>query len=101
MSNLAIDGNRDALEARAGLPGYDQPFAQFTANNGILSVGASDVSIRDVRFRNMAGFAVLVDRSKGVRIERISVDQSGSRNAAGRNNTTGGVLLEEARRTSW
>jgi parallel beta-helix repeat protein len=92
---FTIDGNRDALEQRVGLPGSNTPFRNFTVNNGILIEGATDVKISDVTFRQVAGFAILVSGSKQVRIERVRIEDSGSRNAAGRNNTTGGILLEE------
>jgi hypothetical protein len=36
-----------------------------------------------------------VSRSSRVRIENVQVEDSGSRNAKGRNNTSGGILLEE------
>jgi hypothetical protein len=51
--------------------------------------------VEDVRFRNIAGFAVLASRARDIMIDRIQVTDSGSRNAAGRNNATGGVLIEE------
>jgi parallel beta-helix repeat protein len=92
---FTIDGNRDALEQRVGLPGSNTPFRNFTVNNGILIEGVTDVKISDVTFRQVAGFAILVSGSKQVRIERVRIEDSGSRNAAGRNNTTGGILLEE------
>ena len=93
--DFTIDGNRDALEQRVGLPGSDTAFRRFTVNNGILIEDATDVKISNVSFRQMAGFAILVSGSKKVRIERAHIEESGSRNAAGRNNTTGGILLEE------
>jgi hypothetical protein len=93
--DFTIDGNRDALELRVGLPGSDAPFRRFTVNNGILIEDATDVEISNVNFRQVAGFGILVSGSKQVRIERVNIDESGSRNAAGRNNTTGGILLEE------
>jgi len=48
-----------------------------------------------VKFHDIAGFAVLLSRSQNVRVERVRVESSGSRNAKGRNNTTGGILFEE------
>jgi hypothetical protein len=53
------------------------------------------VTIDRVIVRAVAGFAVLVSRSRNVIIENVGVHRSGSRNAAGKNNTTGGILLEE------
>ncbi len=95
LRDFTVDGNRAALEERTGLPGYDVPFARFTRNNGVLAEGVADLGIQNVRFREIAGFAVLVSRARRVTIDGVRVLDSGSRNAAGRNNTTGGILLEE------
>jgi hypothetical protein len=93
--NFTIDGNRDALERRQELPGSATPFLAFTANNGILIEGGGDIAVSGVNFRGVAGFSILVSGSKQVRIEQVQIEDSGSRNAAGKNNTTGGILLEE------
>jgi hypothetical protein len=95
LLDFNVDGNRQQLEARLGLPGYDVPFAHFTPANGVLAEGVDHLAIRGVRFRNIAGFAVLVSRSRMVAIDDVRVADSGSRNLAGRNNSTGGILLEE------
>jgi hypothetical protein len=95
LSGFTIDGDREALEIRAGLPPWDTPFARFTAANGVLADGVSGLVVENLRFRNIAGFAVLASRARDVAIDRIQVAVSGSRNAAGRNNGTGGVLIEE------
>ena len=95
LSGFTIDGAREALEIRAGLPRWDTPFARFTVANGVFAEGVSGLLVENVHFRNIAGFAVLASRARNVTIDRIQVTDSGSRNAAGRNNGTGGVLLEE------
>jgi hypothetical protein len=95
LSGFTVDGAREAVEVRAGLPRWDTPFARFTAANGVFAEGVSGLVVENVRFRNMAGFAVLVSRARDVAIDRVQVSDSGSRNAAGRNNSTGGILLEE------
>jgi hypothetical protein len=95
LRDFAVDGNREKLEARTGLPGYDVPFARFTPNNGVLAEGVEHLTILNVRFRRIAGFAVLVSRSRQVAIDGVWVADSGSRNPAGGNNTSGGILLEE------
>ncbi len=94
LHDFSIEGNRQTNEVRTGLPPYDVPFARFTTGNGILVEGASGVTIQHVHFREIAGFAVLVHRSRAILINRVAVTDSGSRNAAGRNNATGGILLE-------
>jgi hypothetical protein len=95
LRDFAVDGNREALAAPAGLPPYDRPFAHYTPNNGILAEGVDGLTVENVTFRKVAGFAILVSRSRHVAINRVTVLDSGSRNAAGRNNSTGGILLEE------
>ncbi len=95
IRNLVIDGNRAVLERPAGLPPSDVPFCRFTANNGILAEDVRGLAVSAVRLTNIAGFAVLVARSSSVRIEHARIEDSGSRNAKGRNNSTGGILLEE------
>ncbi len=95
LHDFAVDGNREKLEARLELPRYDVPFARFTPGNGVLAEGVEHLAIRNLRFWNIAGFAVLVSRSRQVAIDGVRVADSGSRNLAGRNNSTGGILLEE------
>ena len=95
LRGFTIDGNRDALEQRTGLPPSDKPFSQFTRGNGVLAVGVSKLRIENMRFRHIAGFAVLVSRSRDIRIDQVEVADSGSHDTRGRNNSTGGILLEE------
>jgi Right handed beta helix region len=98
LRNITLDGNRDKLEQRTGLPPSNKPFSLFTRANGVLALGVRNLRLEGMSFRNIAGFAVLVSRSAGVRIERVQVDDSGSRDEHGRNNATGGILLEEGTR---
>ncbi len=95
LEGFSIDGNRAALEKPAGLPPSNVPFCRFTGNNGILAEDVNGLSVSNVRLGNVAGFAVLVARSSGVKIEKVRVNDSGSKNEKGRNNTTGGILIEE------
>jgi hypothetical protein len=95
LSDFAIDGSRESLEQRAGLPPYDVPFHRFTRNSGVLIVSSKQIGVSRVQFRRIAGFAILAAASQGIHVDRIRVSDSGSRNEAGRNNTTGGVLFEE------
>ena len=93
--DFAVDGNRGRLERRLALAPADQSFAHFYSTNGILIEEGDGLKIERVDFANMAGFAVLVNHSAHVSINRVRVENSGSRNAKGRNNSTGGILLEE------
>ena len=95
VRDLSIDGNRAALETRAGLPPSDTSFAKFTRANGVFAERVTGLTIERVACRNIAGFAVLVSGAHSVDIRRVTVADSGSRNSLGRNNSTGGILLEE------
>ena len=94
LRDFDIEGTRPTREVRTGLPPYDVPLPRGTTGNGILLASATAVSIDRVHFREIAGFAVLAHRARRVAIANIRVRDSGSRDANGRNNTTGGVLLE-------
>ncbi len=96
ITGLTLDGNRDALQAKPlGLPPSDVMFSRFTPDNGILAENVTGLTLKGVAAVNIAGFAVLVNASSKVRLEAITVRDSGSLNLKKRNNTTGGILLEE------
>ena len=90
-----IEGNRAALEKPIGLPVKDTPFARYYRNNGIVVENAARLSIRNVAFSAVANYPVLVSASSGVQIMNVRIEDCGSLSAAGRNNASGGVLLEE------
>jgi hypothetical protein len=99
LRNFAIDGNRAALEKPLPLAPSDKAFATFYPNNGILLEDADGVSMDHLDFTNIANFAVLVTHSHDVFLDHISIENSGSLNAKGRNNTSGGILLEQGTNT--
>jgi len=92
--NFAIDGNRPALEKPQAIAECDQSFANVFPNNGILIDDADGPELDHVDFVNITSFAVLANHSRSVLLDHLSVRDSGSRNAKGRNNTSGGILLE-------
>src|ERR1700694_1118603 len=93
--DLAIDGNRVALERPLALNPGNKPFATFYSNNGILLENARGVAIDRVRIGNVANYAILISRSSDIFISHVTVENSGSHNEKGRNNASGGILLEE------
>jgi len=93
--NFAIDGNRAALEKPISIPAGDRTFADTFANNGILIEDTAGLEIDHVDFANIASFAILVSHSRDILLDHLRVRNSGSLNALRRNNTTGGILLEE------
>jgi hypothetical protein len=95
IDGLSVDGNRDAVGKPLGLPGSDVMFSRFTPNNGILAETVTGLDIGPVKATGIAGFAILVNASHTVKIHNIEVSGSGGENARHRNNTSGGILLEE------
>lgn len=73
----------------------ENAFRRWHRDNGILADKVDGLEIRNVRFQRIAGFPILVSRSRRVHIEAVTIRDSGSRNKDGKNNTTGGILLEE------
>jgi hypothetical protein len=95
ISRLKIDGNRAAHGRPIAIAPYDQAFRDFYDRNGILIDDCDTVILRDLEIRQVAHFPILVSRSQHVRIQQSRIEYSGTLDAAGKNNTTGGILLEE------
>ena len=95
IRSLSIDGNRARLERPIGLPPSGQTFASFYSNNGLLFTDVSEVTVENVSFREIPGFAILASNAHGVHIDHVEVFDGGSNSPKGHNNTTGGILLEE------
>jgi hypothetical protein len=95
IERLKLDGNRAALERPFPIAPYDKAFVDFYPLNGILIDGGEGAILRDLEIRNVVNFPIVVARTQNVRIQQSRIEDSGSRDAAGKNNTTGGILLEE------
>ncbi len=95
LSGFTVRGNRTQLKSDWYLPVHEAAFADFYADNGIVVRNSTHVAIHDVRFKSIRAFPILVNRSSDVTLEGIRIEDSGTLNRAGRNNTTGGILLEE------
>ena len=94
IHDLTIDGHNWIANPQ-GLPPWNRPFRGFTDGNGIVIDGRRKVTIRDVTFRNISGFSILVSGSREITIDRVRIENCGSLDRAGRNNATGGILFEE------
>jgi hypothetical protein len=95
IHDISLDGNRDALTRPQSLPPSGTMFSRFTPNNGVLAEGVTNLEIAELNATGIAGFTILVNAGHTVRIHDIRIESSGSLNARKRNNTTGGILLEE------
>jgi hypothetical protein len=93
--DFSIDGNRATFDQPVEMAPSENAFRIFYSNNGILVDRVDGVEISDVQFAAIPGFAVIASRSSKIRIKNVLVEDSGTRNAKGRNNTTGGIVIEE------
>ena len=98
FAGFRIEGHRAALHKPIGLPVSDIPFARYYSDNGIVVENATRLTIRDVGFREVANYPLLVSASSGVRIESVRIEDCGSLSPSGHNNASGGILLEEGTR---
>ena len=92
---FAIDGNRAAFDQPAEMAPPENAYRIFYSNSGILLDRVMGAEIVQVQFTAIPGFAVIASRSWNVKIKNVLVEDSGTLNAKRRNNTTGGIVIEE------
>jgi hypothetical protein len=95
LSGFQIIGNRAALTAVKYLPPSDVTFANFYDANGVVFTASQRIAIHELSLQEIGGFPVLASHCSGVTIDHVTVKDSGTLNAQGHSNTTGGILLEE------
>ena len=95
FTGFHVEGNREALAKPIGLPTSDIPFARYYRANGIVVENAGNVVMRGVSFREVANYPAIVNGSAGVLLADLRIDDCGSLSPSGRNNASGGILLEE------
>jgi len=95
LSEFTIRGNRTELKSDWYLPEHYEPFADYYTDNGIVVRKSDQVVVRGVRFSNIRAFPLIVNASSHVLVESVDIKDCGTLNRAGRNNTTGGILMEE------
>jgi hypothetical protein len=98
LRNFDLDGDRVVLARPLEMVPPENAFRVYYRDNGILLDRAEGVTIREMRFADVANFPILIGRASRIRIERVTVEDCGSRDPRGRNNTTGGIVLEEGAR---
>ena len=95
LSGFAVEGHRKFVDERVGIPPANEAFTSFYSNNGVIFEGVRGLRITGLRFTEIPAFPIIVNQGQDVRIEDVHVRNSGSLNENGRNNTSGGILLEE------
>lgn len=95
VRRVTFKGNRAKAPQQQALPPSDRRFADHYQANGLLLIGSAEVVVENSTFTEIAAFAILASGVKKIRISHCKFINSGSLNNKGRNNTTGGVLLED------
>lgn len=95
LRDFAIDGNRDRLAKPFEMAPPENAFRLWYPLNGILADQTGGLRMERLTIRNVVHFPILVSRSLDVRISEVTVEDSGALNAKGRNNLSGGILIEE------
>ena len=92
---LEIDGNRQKLGKPLEMAPPENAFRVWYPDNGLLVNHVAGLQIEQLELSDVVNFPILVSQSSHVRISKVTVHDSGSKNARGRNNLSGGILLEE------
>ncbi len=95
IQSLKLDGSRVIFTQPVGQVPASTVLSREIANNGIFADGVTGLEISQVRITEIAGFPIVVDTGRNIRIHDVEIGESGSLDAEGHNNGTGGILLEE------
>ena len=95
LRDFTLDGNRGKLAKPLEMAPPENAFRVWYPNNGVLANKVSGLEIERLELSNVVNFPILVSQSSKVHISSVTVHDSGSKNARGRNNLGGGILLEE------
>ena len=95
LHDFSMEGNREMAPRTMEMAPPENYFRMWYPDNGILADRVDGLDISGVRLTHVTNFPILVSRSSTIRLSRITVEDSGSRNAQGRNNLSGGILIEE------
>ena len=63
---------------------YDRAFVDYYPNNGIVSIGTRDITIRDVRYENICQLRCADQRRAELPSTAAQISDSGSLNEQGR-----------------
>jgi parallel beta-helix repeat protein len=95
LHDFAIDGNRSKLAKPLEMAPPENAFRVWYPNNGVLANKVAGLEIEQLDLSEVVNFPIMISQSSKVRIDSVTLHDSGSKNARGRNNLSGGILLEE------
>ncbi|HVV47968.1 MAG TPA: right-handed parallel beta-helix repeat-containing protein, partial [Bryobacteraceae bacterium] len=93
--NFSVTGDRGEMKSSWALPRDGVAFADFYSANGIVIRGGENIGVRGVSFTKIRAFPLLLNGVHGATVDSVAIADCGTLNPEGRNNTTGGILLEE------
>lgn len=95
LSAFTIIGDRTEMNSDWQLPLREAAFADYYTGNGIVIRGSSDVNIRNVKFSHIRAFPIIINATSKTMIDSVTIEDCGTLDRQGHNNTTGGILIEE------
>ena len=95
LHDFAIDGNREKLAKPLEMAPPENVFRVWYPDNGVLANKVAGLEIERLSLTSVVNFPILISQSSNVRIAGVTIENSGSKNAHGRNNLSGGILIEE------
>jgi hypothetical protein len=95
IHDLILDGNRAAFAHPVPPPRPASMLSRIVANNGIVAENVTGLEIFHLDAKEFAGFPILIAAGSHARIHDVRLTDSGSLDAAGHNNGTGGLVFEE------
>jgi hypothetical protein len=95
LHDFSVDGNRATLARPQPMAPPENAFRVWYPNNGLLFDRTEGLEIDHLHFANVVNFPILASRSSDIKISSVTVEDCGSQNALGRNNLSGGILIEE------
>ncbi|MCC6585493.1 MAG: right-handed parallel beta-helix repeat-containing protein [Bryobacterales bacterium] len=95
LRDFAIDGSRAELQRPTEAPVRGSDYGSQFQRNGVYIGTSQEVTVRNVRFREILNFAILANNAKKLKVENVAVEDSGGRDSKSRNNGSGGILVEE------
>ena len=95
LHDFSMEGNREGAGRALAMAPPENYFRLYYPDNGILADRVDGLTITGVHLAHVTNFPILVSRSTNIKIVHADVRDSGSRNAMGRNNLSGGILIEE------
>lgn len=95
LSGFEIEGDRTDMKSDWYLPLNEAAFADYYSANGIVIRNSTNVTIQGIVISQVRAFPIIINATAKSLIDSVNIDDCGTLNREGHNNTTGGILIEE------